>query len=121
MEPEDQENKPLVENSGDRFDDFENFKNIKRKEFTNKNGQYYHRENGVDEGTAREEGFFASICLCLCPTIGWCQFITIISLVEIAVFIVECSIKGVNNSEFLAPDAHAMEMMGWQDSKKIKN
>jgi membrane associated rhomboid family serine protease len=90
-------------------------------EFTSKHGQYYHRDNLIEESAAREEGFFASICLCLCPTIGWCQFITIISIVEIVVFIAECSIRGVNNSEFLAPDAHSMEMMGWQDSKKIKN
>lgn len=98
--------------NGDRFDEYDNFKGIDRKEFKPK-GQYYHKDNCVDESGARDEGFFWSICLCICPTIGWCQFITIISLIEIVVFIVECSIRGVNNYEFLAPDAHAMEMMGW--------
>lgn len=28
---------------------------------------------------------------------------------------------GLSNSEFLAPNPHALEVMGWQDSKKIKN
>jgi len=37
----------------------------------------------------------------------------IISIIEIVVFIIECSLHGVNNSEFLAPDAHSMEVMGW--------
>jgi rhomboid protease GluP len=37
------------------------------------------------------------------------------------IFIISCSIYGLNNEAFLAPNPHALEILGWQDCKKIKN
>jgi hypothetical protein len=45
----------------------------------------------------------------------------LVSIFEGVVFIISCCIRGVDNEAFLAPNAHALEMLGWQDSKKIKN
>lgn len=91
------------------------------KKDIDKGGQYYYRADGLDDSEAREENFFWSICLCFCPTITWKQFIVWVSLFEILVFIISCSIYGVRNDAFLAPDPHALEMLGWQDARKIKN
>ena len=125
MENGDPEQDQLMEDQtkgSDRWDQYPYFEGVDREQFTDKKrGQYYHLDNGYEESEARDENFFYSICLCICPTIKWYNFITIISLFEIVVFAIECSLHGVNNSEFLAPDAHSMEVMGWQDSKKIKN
>lgn len=76
--------------------------------------------NDVDKSGARSEGFFESICICWCPTISWMQFIVWISLFEIFIFIISCCIYGVRNEEFLAPDPHALDLLGWQDTRKIK-
>jgi hypothetical protein len=53
-----------------------NFKDnkVKKDELT-KGGQYYYKGgedwlNKNEKGKAREEGFFESICICICPTIG---------------------------------------------------
>ena len=45
----------------------------------------------------------------------------IISLFEIVVFIISCSIYGLSNEALLAPNPHALEILGWQDCRKIKN
>lgn len=37
------------------------------------------------------------------------------------VFIISCSIYGIKNDAFLAPNPHALDLLGWQDNKKIKN
>jgi membrane associated rhomboid family serine protease len=84
-------------------------------------GQFYFKPDRIDESEAREEGYWGSLCLCLCPTISWRQFIVWISIVEIIFFIISCCIYGVRNETFLAPDPHALEILGWQDAKKIKN
>ena len=83
-------------------------------------GQYGYKSDET-KSQAREENFFESICLCMCPTISWKQFIVWVSLFEIFLFIVSCSIYGLNNEAFLAPDPHALEILGWQDCRKIKN
>ena len=94
-----------------------NLQGVKEKDIR-EGGQYYFKSKG-DESGARNENYFESICLCICPTISIRQFIVIISLFEILVFIISCSIYGVTNEEFLAPDPHALELLGWQDCKKI--
>ena len=91
------------------------------KQDLGKDGQYFYKTDGVDEPEGREENFFWSICLCFCPTISWKQFIVWISLFEILVFIISCSIYGIKNEAFLAPDPHALQLLGWQDARKIKN
>ena len=59
--------------------------------------------NELEDSGARDENFFESICLCICPAISWKQFIVIISLIEFAIFI-GTIIPGLNNEAFLAPD-----------------
>ena len=44
-----------------------------------------------------------------------------ISLFEILIFIISCSIYGIKNDAFLSPNPHALDLLGWQDNKKIKN
>ena len=56
----------------------------------------------------------------LCPKMVCCSFTVIIVLVDIFVYILSLSIDPVSNREFLAPDAKALEHMGWLDAKKIK-
>lgn len=82
---------------------------------------YYPFENNGKDSEARDENFFYSICLCTCPHITWLQFIVLISFFEIIVFIISCSIYGIKNDALLAPNPHALELLGWQDAKKIKN
>ena len=96
-----------------------NLKDVKREQLE-KGDQYYY-ENDDRDSAARDENFFESICLCLCPTISWRQFIVWVSLFEILLFIISCSIYGVTNEALLAPDPHALEILGWSDSRKIKN
>lgn len=36
-------------------------------------------------------------------------------------FIISCCIYGIRNDAFLAPNPHALDLLGWQDCKKIKN
>ena len=98
----------------------ENIKGIAKADLE-EGGAYYFKPNGYEDSYAREENFFSSICELCCPAIRWSQFITIISLVEFAIFIISCCIYGINNEEFLSPDPHALRLLGWQDSKKIKN
>ena len=85
---------------------------VKAEEIDEK-GQYYYKEDGYDDSEARDENFFWSICLCICPTISWKQFIVWVSLFEILVFIISCSIYGVSNEAFLAPNPHALAILGW--------
>ena len=40
---------------------------------------------------------------------------------EILVFIISCCIYGLSNEEFLAPDPHALRLLGWQDNVRAKN
>jgi len=89
-----------------------NIKGLKKKDLE-ENGQYYFEPNMVDDSSARDENFFESICLLCCPAISWGQFVVIISLVEFGIFIISCCIYGVSNEEFLSPDPHALEILGW--------
>jgi hypothetical protein len=125
------------EKEPDQWDKYSYFNDIDRKEFKaaptmdsfreqnlQKDGLYYFKENGYMESNAREENFFYSICLCACPTVGWLKFITIISFLEIFVFILEVLLKpkGVHHDdEFLEIDPGVMDTLGWQDSKKIRH
>ena len=89
----------------------ENFKGIDPKEF--KEGGRYYFPNNDEDSKARDENCFQSICLCCCAPIHILQFIVIVSLLEILVFIISCSIYGLSNDEFLAPNPHALELLGW--------
>ena len=41
------------------------------KDQIGKKGQFYFKDDEVNEPEARQENFFWSICLCICPTISW--------------------------------------------------
>lgn len=69
---------------------------------------------------ARNENIFESIGFCVCPKISIKQFIVIISLIELFIFIVTCCVYGLDNSAFLAPDMRGISW-GWSDVKKIRN
>jgi membrane associated rhomboid family serine protease len=43
---------------------------ITKKEI-DRDGQYYYKSDETNDPEAREENFFWSICLCICPTISW--------------------------------------------------
>jgi len=68
---------------------------------------------------ARDEDYCRSICLCFCPRIGWLQFITIVTLVELVVFIITCSVYGLDDHSFLGPNMKALAW-GWSDVRKIR-
>ena len=57
---------------------------------------YGHKTNGEDSG-ARDENIFESLCCCICPKISITQFVVIISLIEIVVFIITISVYGLSN------------------------
>jgi len=73
MENGDPEQQQLMEDQtkgSDRWDQYPYFDGIDRDQFTDKKrGQFYHKDNEYEESGAREENFFYSICLCICPTI----------------------------------------------------
>jgi hypothetical protein len=78
-------------------------KDINDEEFQ-PDGAYYYEADGEEKG-ARDEAFFQSLGLCCCPSISWCSFIVIITLVEFAVFILSlCLYGGPTQSAFLAPN-----------------
>jgi membrane associated rhomboid family serine protease len=76
------------------------------------------KSNG-EESQARSENCFQSVILCTCPSISWCQFITIVSLIEAIIFVVSISVNGLDDSLFLAPNPKSIQS-GWSDPKKIK-
>lgn len=96
-------------------------KDIESKEFR-EGGIYYFEPCEYEPATARDENYFQSLGYCLCPPITICSFIVIVSLVEIVVFIISCCLYGgPQNTALLAPKSKSLEVLGWQDNKKIKN
>lgn len=68
---------------------------------------------------ARDEDYCRSIILCCCPRLSWLSFIAIITLVELAVFIITCCINGLHPSALLAPSMEGIAW-GWSDVRKIR-
>lgn len=56
-----------------------------------------------------------------CPKLDWLQFISIISFLEILVFIISLSVYGISNDSFLAPNYHGLRELGAADAKSTKN
>ena len=56
----------------------------------------------------------------LCPTIKLCSFTNWIIIINILVFGASLFLYGVVNTEFLAPNSQALNLLGWKDARKIK-
>lgn len=90
------------------------------------------REGGADENRpvqqapagpkkARDENIFDAIKINLCPTLRCFSFTLLIALINIAMFITSLALYGMVNTEFLAPNPKALDLLGWKDARKIKN
>lgn len=55
----------------------------------------------------------------MCPTLSWWGFITLISVIEVIVYIISLRINGLDDSLFLAPSSKTLSYV-WSDPKKIK-
>lgn len=54
---------------------------------------------------ARDENFWDTIHLNICPELRFCSFTTIIILVDIAMFIASLALGRMSNTDFLAPNS----------------
>ena len=82
-------------------------------------GNFYGFKTNGDPPDAREENCFQSLGRFCCPKIWITQFIVIITIVELVIFIITCSVYGLSNSDFLAPDPRGISW-GWSDVRKIR-
>ena len=57
----------------------------------------------------------------LCPTIKLCSFTVWILIIDMVMFAISCSLYGIVNTEFLAPNSQALNLLGWKDAEKMKN
>lgn len=97
-----------------------NSNNNKDLDTGERKGNFYgHKTNG-EESDARDENCCQSLGRFCCPKISILQFTVIISIIEIVIFIITCSVYGLSNSDFLAPDTRGISW-GWSDVKKIRN
>ena len=81
----------------------------------------YKFENNGEDSEARDENFCSSLFIFCCPKLSISQFIAIISILEIIVFIISLCLFGLSNDSFLAPDQHALQVLGSADAKSTKN
>lgn len=56
-----------------------------------------------------------------CPKLNISQFIAIISILEVVVYIISLCLYGISNDAFLAPDPKALAILGSADAKSTKN
>jgi membrane associated rhomboid family serine protease len=85
-----------------------------------KEREYKFETNG-EEAEGRDENFCQSLCVFCCPKLSITQFIAIISILEFIVFIISLCLFGLSNDAFLAPDQHALAILGCADAKSTKN
>ena len=67
-----------------------------------KEHQYYPFTTLGEPSEARDESFWVSVGLSVCPKLSWMQFITIVSVIESIVFLITL-IPGISNDEAFAP------------------
>lgn len=72
------------------------------------------------EKRARDETFFNAIHINLCPTLRFCSFTVLIVVIDIIMFTISLWLYKMVNTEFLAPNPHALDKLGWKDARKIK-
>lgn len=77
-------------------------------------------ENANREKRARDEGFFGALVLNLCPTVRCCTFTVFIIFIDIIMFLISIWIYRIINTELLAPNPRALDLLGWKDARKIK-
>ena len=56
----------------------------------------------------------------MCPTLRCCTFTVLIVIVDISMFFISLWIYKIVNTEFLAPNPKALDILGWKDARKIK-
>jgi membrane associated rhomboid family serine protease len=95
--------------------------NMMDEEEEDVHGPYPFKRDDIEESKARDENFFTSLSLFCCPKLTWLQFISIISILEVIVYIISLSVYGVSNESFLAPDYHGLRELGAADAKSTKN
>lgn len=77
-------------------------------------------ENPNREKRARDESFFGALVLNLCPTVRCCTFTVFIIFIDIIMFLISIWIYRIINTELLAPNPRALDLLGWKDARKIK-
>lgn len=56
----------------------------------------------------------------LCPTLRCCTFTVLITFIDIILYIISLWLYRIVNTEFLAPNPRALDVLGWKDARKIK-
>ena len=56
----------------------------------------------------------------MCPTLRWCTFTVMICFINFIMFTIALWLYPMVNTEFLAPNPHALDKLGWKDARKIK-
>ena len=69
---------------------------------------------------ARDETFFKALQMNLCPTLRCCSFTVLITFIDILMYIISLWLYRIVNTEFLAPNPKALDVLGWKDARKIK-
>ena len=69
---------------------------------------------------ARDETFFRSLKINLCPTLRCCTFTILVVMINIIMYLISLWLYGIVNTEFLAPNPRALDKLGWKDARKIK-
>ena len=82
---------------------------------------FYPFESNGEESGARDENFCLSLKLFCCPKLTIFQFIVIISIIEIVIYIISLCIWGLSNEDILAPNYDTLKIMGAADAKSTKN
>ena len=72
------------------------------------------------EKRARDEGFFGALVLNLCPTVRCCTFTVFIIFIDIIMFLISIWIYRIINTELLAANPRALDILRWKDARKIK-
>jgi len=56
----------------------------------------------------------------LCPTLRCCSFTVMITFIDIIMYVISLWLYRIVNTEFLAPNPRALDVLGWKDARKIK-
>jgi hypothetical protein len=52
--------------------------------------------------------------------LAFCSFTLWIAIIDTVMFIISLFLYKIVNTEFLAPNPKALDLLGWKDAKKIK-
>jgi rhomboid protease GluP len=74
----------------------------------------------MQDKSARKESFSQAMSTALCPALTLRSFTAAIVIIDIIIFVISLCLKGVSNSDFLAPQQEALDMMGAKISVKMQ-